>query len=86
MPAGGGAISAEPDDVVARIARSVVAQRHAGPRVVALAGSVAVGKSTFAEHLRAALADLGAATAVVATDSFLLATAQLDERGLMMRK
>src|SRR5260370_13781372 len=41
------------------------------PYVIAVAGSVAVGKSTFARVLRALLAQAGRTVALVATDGFL---------------
>jgi len=56
------------------------------PTVVALAGAVAVGKSTFA----ASVADRGHAerttVAVIGTDGFLRSNAWLAERGLLARK
>lgn len=58
------------------------------PFIVGIAGSVAVGKSTFARILRAALAQGGAPRRVelVATDGFLFPTEILMEKGLMARK
>jgi len=56
------------------------------PFVLAVAGSVAVGKSTFARVLRALLAQAGRAVELVATDGFLWPTAILEERNLMRRK
>jgi type I pantothenate kinase len=58
----------------------------AHPFVIAVAGSVAVGKSTFARVLRALLAQAGRTVELVATDGFLWPTAILEERNLMQRK
>jgi type I pantothenate kinase len=51
-----------------------------------VAGSVAVGKSTFARVLRTLLAQAGRTVELVATDGFLRPTAILEERNLMHRK
>jgi type I pantothenate kinase len=56
------------------------------PFVIAVAGSVAVGKSTFARVLRALLAQAGQTVELVATDGFLWPTAILEKRNLMGRK
>jgi len=56
------------------------------PFVIAVAGSVAVGKSTFARVLRALLAQAGRTVELVATDGFLWSTAILEKRNLMHRK
>jgi type I pantothenate kinase len=58
------------------------------PYIIALAGSVAVGKSTIARLLKAMLAGLGGKPHVelVATDGFLHPTRILVERQLMHRK
>jgi type I pantothenate kinase len=58
------------------------------PYVIAVAGSVAVGKSTFARVLRALLAKWPDHPTVelVTTDGFLHTTRTLEERGLMNRK
>jgi len=58
------------------------------PYVIAVAGSVAVGKSTFARVLQAALAHWPEhpSVALVTTDGFLYPTRVLEERGLMRRK
>lgn len=58
------------------------------PYVVAIAGSVAVGKSTTARVLRALLSRWPDHPSVdlVTTDGFLFPTAVLEERGLMGRK
>src|SRR5271154_6815594 len=56
------------------------------PFVIAVAGSVAVGKSTFARVLRALLAQVGRTVELVATDGFLWPTAILEKRNLMRRK
>src|SRR3954468_16481399 len=61
---------------------------HSAPYIVALAGSVAVGKSTFARVLCALLARWPdhPRVALVATDGFLLPNRELEARGLMRRK
>jgi type I pantothenate kinase len=61
---------------------------RAAPYVVGVAGSVAVGKSTFARILRALLARWPAHPRVdlVTTDGFLLPNRVLESRGLLARK
>ncbi len=58
------------------------------PYIVGVAGSVAVGKSTFSRLLQAVLASSfeGLDVRLVATDGFLLSTAVLKQRDLMRRK
>jgi type I pantothenate kinase len=58
------------------------------PYVIGVAGSVAVGKSTFARILRALLSRWPAHPRVdlVTTDGFLLPNAVLEARGLLVRK
>jgi type I pantothenate kinase len=58
------------------------------PYVIGIAGSVAVGKSTFARLLQAVLQALpeGLDVALVATDGFLHSTAALQQRNLLRRK
>jgi type I pantothenate kinase len=58
------------------------------PFVVAIAGSVAVGKSTTARLLRELLAGWPEhpRVALITTDGFLLPNAELERRGLMQRK
>ena len=58
------------------------------PYVIGIAGSVAVGKSTFARILQALLSRWPAHPRVdlVTTDGFLYANAALDARGLLQRK
>jgi type I pantothenate kinase len=58
------------------------------PYIVGIAGSVAVGKSTFARILRALLARWPnhPQVALVTTDGFLYPNGVLEERGLMNRK
>jgi type I pantothenate kinase len=60
--------------------------KAAGPFVLAVAGSVAVGKSTFSRVLHALLAQTGRTVELVATDGFLWPTAVLEGRNLMRRK
>jgi type I pantothenate kinase len=58
------------------------------PYIISIAGSVAVGKSTFARLLQAVLARWPSRPNVelVATDGFLLPRRVLEDRGLMGRK
>jgi type I pantothenate kinase len=58
------------------------------PYVIGIAGSVAVGKSTFARILRALLSRWPAHPRVdlVTTDGFLLPNRELESRGLLARK
>ncbi|MBS7812507.1 type I pantothenate kinase [Roseococcus pinisoli] len=73
----------------ARIAGSLLRKAAAPkPYIIGIAGSVAVGKSTFARLLQALLARHSNAWRVdlVATDGFLFPTATLEARGLMKRK
>ncbi|WP_226858429.1 type I pantothenate kinase [Diaphorobacter aerolatus] len=60
----------------------------ATPYVIGVAGSVAVGKSTFARLLRAVLSTAvpGRRVELVTTDGFLYPTRELQERALMGRK
>ena len=60
----------------------------AGPFVVGVTGSVASGKSTFAEALRGEIAAWpeGPTVELVCTDGFLLPNARLDAAGLTNRK
>ena len=60
----------------------------AAPYIVAVAGSVAVGKSTFARALRALIARWPGRPRVelVTTDGFLYPNALLEERGIMTKK
>jgi type I pantothenate kinase len=52
--------------------------------VVGVGGAVCVGKTTTSERLQSMLDPV--ATEIVTTDGFLLPTAELERRGLMMRK
>jgi type I pantothenate kinase len=58
------------------------------PYIIGIAGSVAVGKSTFARVLQAILARWPDHPKVelITTDGFLYSTAVLEQRGLMQRK
>ncbi len=58
------------------------------PYVIGVAGSVAVGKSTFARLLQAILSGTPEQhkVALIATDGFLYPTRVLEKRGLMRRK
>ena len=75
-------------DATEAIAARVVAARGTLGRtvIVGLAGAVAVGKSTFAAALGAAIADAGLAVEIVSTDGFLHPNGWLVARGLLARK
>ena len=66
--------------------RSAAARAAGTPYVVGVAGSVAVGKSTFAATLEDAIAAWPERVAAVATDGYLLPNAVLAERNISMRK
>lgn len=70
------------DALAARI-REIHAERS--DLVIALTGSVAVGKSTLARHLATQLSDTHIVD-TVSTDGFLFPTAYLREQGLFERK
>ena len=74
------------DDILAALTR-LVSGRAAVRRPVLLGvtGSVAVGKSSFAERVRAAL-EPDIAVEIVSTDSFLFPNDVLAERGQLLRK
>ena len=79
----------EVDEVIGPLCRLLDIQMEANdvrPFVIAVAGSVAVGKSTFARVLRALLGQAGRTVELVATDGFLWPTAILEKRNLMRRK
>jgi type I pantothenate kinase len=79
----------EVEEIIGPLCRLLDMQMEANdvrPFVIAMAGSVAVGKSTFARVLRALLAQAGRTVELVATDGFLWPTATLEERHLMRRK
>jgi type I pantothenate kinase len=66
--------------------RALARRSGHAPALVALAGAVSVGKSTFAGELVEEFAARGAHAEVVSTDGFLLPDLVLLERGLMHRK
>jgi type I pantothenate kinase len=72
--------------LAALVAERVRAAGRAGAFLVALAGGVAVGKSTLARRLADALAAAGLPVQVVATDGFLKPNAQLAADGLAQKK
>ena len=81
--------ASEVEEVIGPLCRLLDIQMEANevrPFVLAVAGSVAVGKSTFARVLRALLAQAGRTVELVATDGFLWPTAILEKRNLMHRK
>jgi type I pantothenate kinase len=61
------------------------ARDHA-PYIIAVTGSVAVGKSTLATQIRDALAPDNDSALVLNTDGFLFSNAVLQERNLSLRK
>jgi type I pantothenate kinase len=80
---------AEVDEVVGPLCGLLDQQLSADPArpyVIAVSGSVAVGKSTFSRVLRALLAQSNRTAELVATDGFLWPTAILEKRDLMGRK
>ena len=74
------------DAGVAVAARARTRLRPGSTAVVAVAGPVAVGKSTLATDVADALRSAGASAEVVSTDGFLLPFADLSARGLIARK
>jgi type I pantothenate kinase len=79
----------EVEEVIGPLCRLLDTQMEADdvrPFVIAVTGSVAVGKSTFARVLRALLAQAGRTVELVATDGFLWPTAILENQNLMRRK
>jgi type I pantothenate kinase len=79
----------EVEEVIGPLCRLLDIQMEANdvrPFVIAVAGSVAVGKSTFARVLRDLLAQAGRTVELVATDGFLWPTAVLETQNLMRRK
>ena len=81
----------DPSASIARVAELVQACTASasgpGPKLVAITGSVAVGKSTFAGELAAELARRsGQSVEVVATDGFLRSEQELSRAGLLERK
>jgi type I pantothenate kinase len=74
-------------DAPGELARRTLARARPGvTTLVAVTGPVAVGKSTLCEQFVDALDAGGATAAVVSTDGFLYPYAELERRGLMMRK
>ena len=68
------------------VLRTQARARPGATTLVAVTGAVAVGKSTMCEQLVDALDGAGSMAAVVSTDGFLYPYAELEARGLMMRK
>ena len=64
--------------------RELVRAASGGVVIVGVAGAVCVGKTTTSERLQRLLAPV--ATEIVTTDGFLYPSADLDRRGLTMRK
>jgi type I pantothenate kinase len=79
----------EVEEIIGPLCRLLDLQMQATgvhPFVIAVAGSVAVGKSTFSRVLRALLAQADRTVELVATDGFLWPTPILEKRNLMLRK
>ena len=80
-------IATAEDPGLARVAAFVRGRARPGtPLLVGVTGGVAVGKSVFAERLRAVLAADGLDATIVATDGFLFPNARLAELGLTDQK
>jgi type I pantothenate kinase len=75
-----------PEAAAALADRAAPRLRPHATAVVAVAGPVAVGKSTLAEQMAATLRDRGTSAEVVSTDGFLFPFEVLDARGLVTRK
>ncbi|MDP3855143.1 hypothetical protein [Phenylobacterium sp.] len=73
-------------DIAAIAARLAPFRPAAGPFVVGVTGSVAVGKSTFAQALKAAFEAVGDQVELTCTDGFLHSNARLEELGLTAQK
>ena len=71
------------NELLTKIATTPTPQK---PIVVALAGSVSVGKTTLAQQLADALQTQGLQVAVVSTDHFLLDNATLQAQGVFDQK
>jgi len=77
------------DDAYRQLAAKVVALRDGAPPppvLFGVTGGVAAGKSTTADAVRRHLEDGGCSVALLATDAFLWPNAELERRGLTMRK
>jgi pantothenate kinase len=68
------------------VRRAQARARPGSTTLIAVTGAVAVGKSTLCAEFAAGLDAAGASAAVVSTDGFLYPYAELEARGLMMRK
>jgi type I pantothenate kinase len=82
-------MASEVDEVIGPLCRLLelkIEPARTSPFVIAVAGSVAVGKSTFSRILRTLLAQSGRTVELVATDGFLWPIAVLEERNLLARK
>lgn len=74
-------------DASAELVRRTQARASRGATtLVAVTGAVAVGKSTMCAEFVVALDAVGSRAAVVSTDGFLYPYAELEARGLMLRK
>lgn len=73
-------------DIAAIAARLAPFRPAAGPFVVGVTGSVAVGKSTFAQGLKAAFEAGGDQVELSCTDGFLHSNARLEALGLTIQK
>lgn len=60
--------------------------RKPSPFIIGVSGSVAAGKSTFAQKLKQRLEKENKKIEIVSTDNFLMSNAELEEKGLMEEK
>lgn len=60
--------------------------QNLSPYVIGISGSVAAGKSTFAQKLKQCLEKEDKQVEIVSTDNFLMSNAELEEKGLMEQK
>lgn len=81
-----GTVECRIDQDVGALVSLVGGRRRRTRTLVGVGGPVAVGKTTLAHALAGALRDSGTSAEVVTTDGFLLPNAELDARGLTMRK
>lgn len=78
--------AADHDPALAGVSSHILATSSRRPLVVAIAGSVAVGKSVLAAAIASHARARGVRAEVVGTDGFLLPNAELEARGILMRK
>ena len=75
------------DDLMVAVVENLRRRRpEQGPFIIAITGSVSVGKSVFSKALKARLEAWPATVELAATDGFLRPNAQLDAEGLATEK